>query len=182
MGILFGATGWAGWLGWQWRRARTIGDDIKALKAQLPKAPAGEAEAPAAPAALTQQISALEKVRGLSSCASTSPTGCITSPCHLDHQSPPRRTCTTSGPSTRSPDIPALCVQASPSGCEQMKLAAVHWPVQFAAVSLCSNMLALACGLSLWFVMMAPHTSLRHNCLAHFRTAGAQGLGSRRLP
>lgn len=63
MGILFGATGWAGWLGWQWRRTRTIGDDIKALKAQMPKPAAGEAEAPAAPAALTQQLSALEKER-----------------------------------------------------------------------------------------------------------------------
>jgi len=62
MGVLFGATSWAGWLGWQWRRTRTIGDDIKALKAQLPKPAAGETEAPAAPAALTQQISALEKV------------------------------------------------------------------------------------------------------------------------
>lgn len=77
MGILFGATGWAGWLGWQWRRTRTIGDDIKALKAQLPKPAAGEAEAPAAPAALTQQISALEKVRGLSFWA------CIPPPCYL---------------------------------------------------------------------------------------------------
>jgi len=63
MGVLFGATGWAGWLGWQWRRTRTIGDEIKALKAQLPKPAAGETEAPAAPAALTQQISALEKDR-----------------------------------------------------------------------------------------------------------------------
>lgn len=62
MGIAFAATGWAGWLGWQWRRTRTIGDDIKALKAQLPKPAAGETDAPAAPAALTQQISALEKV------------------------------------------------------------------------------------------------------------------------
>ena len=61
MGILFGATGWAGWLGWQWRRTRTIGDDIKALKAQLPK-PAADGEAPAAPAALTQQLADLEKV------------------------------------------------------------------------------------------------------------------------
>lgn len=61
MGILFAATGWAGWLGWQWRRTRTIGDDIKALKAQLPK-PAADGEAPAAPAALTAQISGLEKV------------------------------------------------------------------------------------------------------------------------
>jgi hypothetical protein len=62
MGSLFAATGWAGWLGWQWRRTRTIGDDIKALKAQLPK-PAADGEAPAAPAALTAQISGLEKVR-----------------------------------------------------------------------------------------------------------------------
>lgn len=62
MGGLFGATGWAGWLGWQWRRTRTIGDDIKALKAQLPKPKAGETEAPPAPAALTQQITALEQV------------------------------------------------------------------------------------------------------------------------
>lgn len=62
MGTLFGATGWAGWLGWQWRRTRTIGDDIKALKAQMPKPAAGEAEATAAPAALTQQLSTLEKV------------------------------------------------------------------------------------------------------------------------
>lgn len=65
MGILFAATGWAGWLGWQWRRTRTIGDDIKALKAQLPK-PAADGEAPAAPAALTAQISGLEKVRAQS--------------------------------------------------------------------------------------------------------------------
>lgn len=69
MGILFGATGWAGWLGWQWRRTRTIGDDIKALKAQLPKPAGADAEAPAAPAALTQQISALEKVRMQQWCA-----------------------------------------------------------------------------------------------------------------
>ncbi|KAF8071223.1 hypothetical protein HT031_001306 [Scenedesmus sp. PABB004] len=63
MGGLFLATGYAGWLGWQWRRTRTIGDDIKALKAQLPKAPAGEEAAPPAPPALAAQIAALEKER-----------------------------------------------------------------------------------------------------------------------
>lgn len=73
MGVLFAATGWAGWLGWQWRRTRTIGDDIKALKAQLPKPAAGETEAPAAPAALTQQIAALEKVCAYR-CSSAGPT------------------------------------------------------------------------------------------------------------
>jgi hypothetical protein len=57
---LFAATGYAGYLGWQWRRVRTIGDDIKALKAQIPK-PAGDEPAPASP--LTQQVEALEKER-----------------------------------------------------------------------------------------------------------------------
>jgi hypothetical protein len=62
MGGLFVASVYAGYLGWQWRRTRTIGDDIKALKAQLPK-PAAEGEpAPASP--LTAQIAGLEKVRG----------------------------------------------------------------------------------------------------------------------
>jgi hypothetical protein len=61
MGGLFVASVYAGYLGWQWRRTRTIGDDIKALKAQLPK-PAAEGEpAPASP--LTAQIAGLEKVR-----------------------------------------------------------------------------------------------------------------------
>lgn len=72
MGILFGATGYAGYLGWQWRRTRTIGDDIKALKAMLPKPAAGETEAPAAPAALTQQITALEQA----SCGGQHPLWC----------------------------------------------------------------------------------------------------------
>jgi hypothetical protein len=60
MGGLFVASVYAGYLGWQWRRTRTIGDDIKGLKAQLPK-PAAEGEAaPASP--LTAQIADLEKV------------------------------------------------------------------------------------------------------------------------
>jgi hypothetical protein len=60
MVILFGMTGYAGFLGWQWRRTRTIGDDIKALKAQLPKPAEGEAAPPPSPVAA--QVAALEKV------------------------------------------------------------------------------------------------------------------------
>ncbi|WIA32267.1 hypothetical protein OEZ86_003113 [Tetradesmus obliquus] len=61
MGGLFVASVYAGWLGWQYRRSRTLVDDIKALKAQLPK-PAAEGEpAPASP--LTAQIAELEKER-----------------------------------------------------------------------------------------------------------------------
>lgn len=59
MGSLFAATVYAGYLGLQWRRVRTIGDDIKALKAQIPK-PTGDEPAPASP--LAQQVGALEKV------------------------------------------------------------------------------------------------------------------------
>eukprot|EP00882_Tetradesmus_deserticola_P023654 GHRQ01025758.1.p1 GENE.GHRQ01025758.1~~GHRQ01025758.1.p1 ORF type:complete len:198 (+),score=84.68 GHRQ01025758.1:261-854(+) len=61
MGGLFVASVYAGWLGWQWRRTRTIGDDIKALKAQLPKPGADGEPAPASP--LTAQISGLEQER-----------------------------------------------------------------------------------------------------------------------
>lgn len=57
---LFAGTGYAGYLGWQWRRVRTIGDEIKGLKALIPK-PTGDEPAPASP--LTQQVEALEKVR-----------------------------------------------------------------------------------------------------------------------
>eukprot|EP00775_Hariotina_reticulata_P003627 gene3627-3889_t len=67
MGVLFVATGYAGYLGWQWRRVRTVGDEIKALKAQLPKVAvaAGDAAAssPPPPSPLSQQIEALEKER-----------------------------------------------------------------------------------------------------------------------
>lgn len=66
MGVLFLATGYAGYLGWQWRRVRTVGDEIKALKAQVPKVAvaAGDAASstPPPPSPLTQQIEALEKV------------------------------------------------------------------------------------------------------------------------
>lgn len=59
--ILFTLTGYAGFLGWQWRRTRTIGDDIKALKAQLPKVAEGET---APPSPVAGQVAALEQVGG----------------------------------------------------------------------------------------------------------------------
>ena len=46
MGGLFGYTLWAGYLGWQWRRVRTVQDEINDLKKQLK--PAAAAATPAA--------------------------------------------------------------------------------------------------------------------------------------
>jgi hypothetical protein len=46
MGGLFAYTLWAGYLGWQWRRVRTVQDEINALKKQLK--PAATAATPAA--------------------------------------------------------------------------------------------------------------------------------------
>ncbi|WVZ78091.1 hypothetical protein U9M48_025856 [Paspalum notatum var. saurae] len=56
MGGLFAYTLWAGYLGWQWRRVRTIQDDINELKKQLNKpaatpAAVGAASSPPPPAA-----------------------------------------------------------------------------------------------------------------------------------
>lgn len=63
MGGLFLYTGYAGWLGWQWRRTRTIGDDIKALKATAPApTPVAEGAPMPPPSPLGQQITALEAV------------------------------------------------------------------------------------------------------------------------
>jgi hypothetical protein len=66
MGALFLYTGYAGWLGWQWRRTRTIGDDIKAAKAAAPKpaaaAAVAEGAAAAPPAPVDPQVAALEAV------------------------------------------------------------------------------------------------------------------------
>jgi hypothetical protein len=45
MFFLFAATGFTGFLGWQWRRVRTIPDEVAELKTQLPQAPAGGASA-----------------------------------------------------------------------------------------------------------------------------------------
>jgi hypothetical protein len=43
MFFLLGASGFTGYLGWQWRRVRTIPEEVAQLKAQLPKAPVGGA-------------------------------------------------------------------------------------------------------------------------------------------
>eukprot|EP00877_Chromochloris_zofingiensis_P001093 jgi/Chrzof1/10985/Cz05g19180.t1 len=65
MVVLVDTTAYAGWLGWQWRRTRTIGNDIKALKAQVPQVSVmagGAAPAPAPTTELRRQIAALEQV------------------------------------------------------------------------------------------------------------------------
>lgn len=46
MAALFAATGYAGYLGWQWRRVRTIQDEISELKKQVPVAVEGQALSP----------------------------------------------------------------------------------------------------------------------------------------
>eukprot|EP00958_Prasinococcus_capsulatus_P018776 scaffold2232_cov365-Prasinococcus_capsulatus_cf.AAC.6 len=51
MGILFATTLYSGYLGLQWRRTRTIGDEIKAAKAAVPVGPDG-AQIDTAPEAL----------------------------------------------------------------------------------------------------------------------------------
>lgn len=58
--ILFGSTLWAGFLGWQWRRTRTVPDEIKELKKQLP--PAGE-DGKRPPSPLDAKIAELEEER-----------------------------------------------------------------------------------------------------------------------
>ena len=55
MAFLFTASGFTGYLGWQWRRVRTIPDEVAALKATLPKAPAAGARARATPALARRQ-------------------------------------------------------------------------------------------------------------------------------
>jgi hypothetical protein len=61
MGFLFGASVYTGWLGFQWRRARTIPEQLKELKAELP-AKDSEGNRPAAPQ-LEREIAELEKTR-----------------------------------------------------------------------------------------------------------------------
>ena len=59
MAILFGSTLWTGFLGWQWRRTRTIPDELKALKKE--QAPAGEdGKRPVSP--VDARIAELEEV------------------------------------------------------------------------------------------------------------------------
>jgi hypothetical protein len=51
MGGLFAYTLWAGYLGWQWRRVRTVQDEINDLKKQVkPAAVGGAGDAPQPPA------------------------------------------------------------------------------------------------------------------------------------
>lgn len=57
MGGLFLLTLYAGYLGWQWRRVRTIGDEISALKKQLPAPVEG-----APPSPLEAEITKLTEV------------------------------------------------------------------------------------------------------------------------
>ena len=56
---LFVATGYAGYLGWQWRRIRTIQNEINELKKQ---APAVAAEGQAIPSPVEGQIQELTEV------------------------------------------------------------------------------------------------------------------------
>lgn len=58
MGGLFLFTLWAGYLGWQWRRVRTIGEEISSLKTQIPAPVEG---APASP--LAAEVEKLTKER-----------------------------------------------------------------------------------------------------------------------
>mmetsp|Transcript_10433 Transcript_10433/g.33726 ORF Transcript_10433/g.33726 Transcript_10433/m.33726 type:complete len:302 (+) Transcript_10433:208-1113(+) len=60
MAVLFVGTAWAGWLGWNWRRVRTVGNEISELKASVKSmvAASGEAEA-VAPPEIQKQIDAL---------------------------------------------------------------------------------------------------------------------------
>ena len=61
MALLFASTLWTGFLGWQWRRTRTIPDELKALKKE--QAPAGEdGKRPVSP--VDARIAELEEVSG----------------------------------------------------------------------------------------------------------------------
>lgn len=57
---LFAATGYAGYLGWQWRRVRTIQDEINELKKQVP---AVAAEGQTMPSPVEGQIKELTETR-----------------------------------------------------------------------------------------------------------------------
>ena len=69
MFFLFGATGFTGYLGWQWRRVRTIPDEVAQLKALLPKAPATGASACVPNAAQSHAAAALARLKRLWCCA-----------------------------------------------------------------------------------------------------------------
>ena len=60
MGFLFGASAFTGYLGWQWRRARTIPEEVALLKASLPKE-----SGPEAPSLSAEQKETEKKVEEL---------------------------------------------------------------------------------------------------------------------
>ena len=65
MGSLFLYTLWAGYLGWQWRRVRTIQNDINHLKKQVkptPVTPDGKPVEEASPSPVELQIQQLTEV------------------------------------------------------------------------------------------------------------------------
>lgn len=63
MGGIFVYTLWAGYLGWQWRRVRTIQDDINQLKKQKPIEAASAASPPPTPSPLDSEILQLTEVK-----------------------------------------------------------------------------------------------------------------------
>eukprot|EP01018_Ginkgo_biloba_P020099 Gb_09548 [translate_table: standard] len=63
MGGLFVFTLWTGYLGWQWRRIRTIQDEINELKKQVKPLPKEERDAPAAPSPIETKIKQLTEER-----------------------------------------------------------------------------------------------------------------------
>lgn len=60
MDFLFLSTLWTGYLGWQWRRTRTIPEELKQLKKELPEK---DAEGNRPVSKVDGRIAALEEVR-----------------------------------------------------------------------------------------------------------------------
>jgi len=65
MGGLFVYTLWTGYLGWQWRRIRTIQDEINELKKQVKPQPKKEGDPPAPPSPIETKIQQLTEVSSL---------------------------------------------------------------------------------------------------------------------
>lgn len=63
MGGLFVYTLWTGYLGWQWRRIRTIQDEINELKKQVNPQPKKEGDPPAPPSPIETKIQQLTEER-----------------------------------------------------------------------------------------------------------------------
>ena len=71
--FLFGATGFTGFLGWQWRRVRTIPEEVAQLKALLPKAPDAGASACVPSAAQSTAAAAPAPIKRLWCCTQCVP-------------------------------------------------------------------------------------------------------------